>query len=155
MSNEFKKYNITVSEAKEILNVARKTIYRWINSDKLRAKKINAGDTRKWFIHEDDIYEGKLINESIEIQEVNRNIKKEELMNELIEAIGERNEQAVASIKNTLDKQNELLAELLENHISQLQEENERLKQENQRLRGKLEEAKQKGLLGKVKGLFK
>lgn len=76
-------------------------------------------------------------------------------MNELIEAIGERNEQAVASIKNTLDKQNELLAELLEDHISQLQEENERLKQENQQLRDKLEEMKQEGLLDKVRGVFK
>jgi len=173
VSNDQAEYNVTVEQAMDILGCSRRTVYRKINNGDIRAEKVATDTTAKWFIHEQDLYDYKVVKDSVNIEEVNKLIDKDTLINEisnhLSEAIADQNKKAITSVNDTLDRQNELLAELLEDHISQLQEELERIQAENEslraknkelraenaRLKDKLEEAKQKSLLGKVKGLFK
>lgn len=110
---ETPKYSITVKEAMEILDVSRKTIYRRLKSGELEGKKVITGDTKKWLISEDSVYDNKVINETVKLEEVNKPVNKDQLMNELVEAIqshsGQQIDQAMDKVNDTIKQQNELL----------------------------------------------
>ena len=169
---ESSKYNITVKEAMDILDVSRITIYRRLRSGELEGKKVVTDDTRKWLISENSIYDNTVINETVKLEEVDKNINKDQLMNELVSAINNQEkellDEAMQEIKQQLHgqkkqfyHQKKLLKkqnEKIQAQEKQLQEQNEYLKEQNRLLRQQIQAEKskseKKSLLQKIKSLF-
>ena len=123
------KYTIDVNQAKEILDVSRKTIYRRLKSGELDGKKVPTDNTMKWMINEDDIQQAKRVKESVEVVEVEENISKEQLLNSIQEAVNAHLsgdiKQTEDNIKESMKRQNELLQEeikTLSEKVDRLQE---------------------------------
>ena len=123
------KYTIDVNQAKEILDVSRKTIYRRLKSGELDGKKVPTDNTMKWMINEDDIQQAKRVKESVEVVEVEENISKKQLLNSIQEAVNanlsEDIKQTEDNIKESMKRQNEQLQEeikTLSEKVDQLQQ---------------------------------
>ena len=140
-------YTISVEEAKEILGVSRKTIYRRLRKGELKGKKYKTDNTEKWLISEDSVYSNKMINESVEVKEVNKLIDKDQLMNDLVEAINNKNKQI---IEESMDKVNSTI----ENQQELLKKQNNKLEKMEKQLQ-ELYQHKNKSLWQKIKELIK
>ena len=123
------KYTIDVNQAKEILDVSRKTIYRRLKSGELDGKKVPTDNTMKWMINENDIQQAKRVKESVEVVEVEENISKEQLLNSIQEAVNahlsEDMKKTEDNIKESIKRQNEQLQEeikTLTEKVDQLQQ---------------------------------
>ena len=144
------KYTITVKEAMNILDVSRKTIYRRLRDGELDGKKVVINDTRKWLISEDSIYDNKVINETVKLEEVDKNINKDQLMNELVTAMNSQK-------KELLDEAMQEVRQQLQAQEKQLQQQNKHLREQNELLKQQLqaERSEDNSLLDKIKNLFK
>ncbi|MFW5988137.1 MAG: hypothetical protein ACOCQA_01720, partial [bacterium] len=134
-------------EAMDILDVSRKTIYRRLKAGDLEGKKMINDGVKKWFISEDSIYTNKMITDSVDIEEVEKTITKEQLLNELVESISDQNKKDFKNLSDNIQQINQKLIE--ENQ--ELIRENEKLKQQLDQLQKKLN----KGFKEKLKELFK
>lgn len=125
---------IGVKEASKLLGVSKKTVYKKLRTGQIPGEKEETKYGRKWVIDKDKLEEQATFeNEVVEVQEINKQIDKEELINTLSEAVEGRQraliEQATDSIKETMDRQNEQL-ERQNELIEDLQKEVQQLRAE-------------------------
>ncbi|MFW6025373.1 MAG: helix-turn-helix domain-containing protein [Candidatus Woesearchaeota archaeon] len=124
---------IDVKKAAKILGVSKKTVYSRLRSGKIQAEKVDTKHGKKWLIDKDKLTEQATIeNEVVEVKEINQLIKKEQLMNELIEAVNSQNKQLIKesmeNIDETIKKQNKILEqqsnklESLEDRLQSIQD---------------------------------
>lgn len=154
---ETPKYSITVKEAMNILDVSRKTIYRRLKSGELEGKKVITGDTKKWLISEDSVYDNKVINETVKLDEVDKSINKEQLMNDLsqlVTAINGQNreliEDSMQEVNDKIAEHNELIKKKNELLQKQIEQQNKRIRQVEERL-----QQQDQSILDKIKDFFK
>ena len=151
------KYTITVKEAMDILDVSRKTIYRRLRDGELDGKKVVINDTRKWLISEDSVYDNKVINETVKLDEVDKSINKEQLMNDLsqlVTAINGQNreliEDSMQEVNDKIAEHNELIKKKNELLQKQIEQQNKRIRQVEERL-----QQQDQSILDKIKDFFK
>ncbi|MFW5891128.1 MAG: helix-turn-helix domain-containing protein [bacterium] len=152
---------IGVKEASKILGVSRKTVYSRLRSGKIEGEKIETKHGLKWVIDRDKLKEqATREKEVVEVKEINRLIKKKELMNELIEAINSENRQVIEesmdNIDNKLDKQKEQFREQSE-HIQKqrelIEKQNEYIKELSKEIK-EIKTEQKKSFFSKIKDLF-
>ena len=151
------KYTITVKEAMNILDVSRKTIYRRLRDGELDGKKVVINDTRKWLISENSLYDNKVINETVKLDEVDKSINKEQLMNDLsqlVTAISGQNreliEDSMQEVNDKIAEHNELIKKKNELLQKQIEQQNKRIRQVEERL-----QQQDHSILDKIKDFFK
>ena len=139
---------IGVKEAAKVLGVSKKTVYSRLRSGQINAEKVDTKHGKKWLIDKNKLTEQATAeNEVVEIKEINRLINKEQLMNELVEAIENQNKQLIKqsmeNINNTIQKQNEIL-EKQSNKLAIMEEKIKEIQQQQS-----------KSLFEKLKVIFK
>ena len=150
---------VGVKEAAEILGVSKKTVYERLRSGKINAEKIDTKHGKKWVINRDELQESaKIENEAIEVRELNELINKDQLMNELIQAINSQNKEflgeAIGDINETVEKQNKTIQKQNET----IQQQNKTLQKINRELsevKRELQDQKNDSLISKIKNFFK
>ena len=131
---------VGVKEAAKILGVSKKTVYSKLRSGKLPGEKIKTKHGLKWVINKKDLEEtAKREKEVVEVKEINQLVNKEDLMNELIEAVNSQNEKL---IKNSMDK----VTDKIDQQNKQIQELSQQIKE--------LKEQQNKGLMDRIKNYF-
>ena len=139
---------VGVKEAGKILGVSKKTVYSRLRAGKLPGEKIDTKHGKKWVIDKEDLQEqATREKEVVEVKEINQLINKEDLLNELVEAVNEKNNKKIndlsESITNKINQQNEYIKEQ-NKYIENLTEEIKEFKKQQN-----------KGLLDRIKDIFK
>jgi len=121
---------IGVKEASKILGVSKKTVYSRLRSGKLPGEKIDTKHGKKWVINKKDLQnQARAETEVVEVKEINQLVNKENLLNELIQAVNSQNKQLIDNcIKKVTDKIDEQ-----NNRIEQLTEEVKELNNEQKK----------------------
>lgn len=121
---------IGVKEASKILGVSKKTVYSRLRSEKLPGEKIDTKHGKKWVINKKDLQnQARAETEVVEVKEINQLVNKENLLNELIQAVNSQNKQLIDNcIKKVTDKIDEQ-----NNRIEQLTEEVKELNNEQKK----------------------
>lgn len=145
---------IGVKEAAEILGVSKKTVYSRLRSGQISAEKVDTKHGKKWVIDKDDLTEQATAeNEVVEVKEINKLIDKDQLVNDLLDAIEARNKGAINSamekIDETVSEQNKAIKE--QNKL--IREQSSRLESMETRLE-ELHKQQNKSILDKIKSLF-
>ncbi|MFN2363168.1 MAG: hypothetical protein ABR596_02630 [Halarsenatibacteraceae bacterium] len=142
---------ITIKEAAEYADKSESWIRKKILSGELKAEKNPFKYGERWETTKkniDDLLEDlKAEREVLEIREVNKPVSKDQLLNELVEAISEQNKDDIKNISSKLQELNQKLIK-----------ENQELIRENEKLRqqvDQLQEQLNKGLKDKLKELFR
>lgn len=121
---------IGVKEAAKILGLSKKTVYSRLRSGQIPAEKVETKHGLKWVIDKEQLKEQATHEkEVVEVKEINELVSKEDLMNDLIEAINSQNEtvinEAMNSINDTIKQQNEAIEDLSE-QVNKLQQQQNR-----------------------------
>ena len=124
-----KKDKIGVKEAAQILGLSKKSVYTKLRSGQLKGEKINTKYGQKWIIEKEQLEDqAKIKNEVIEAKEINELVSKEELLNELSEALNSHNKalinEAVQTITKKLDKQEQAIL-AFKNELKEIKEKQE------------------------------
>ncbi|MFW5991679.1 MAG: helix-turn-helix domain-containing protein [Halanaerobiaceae bacterium] len=114
MSNQ-----IGVKEAAKILGLSKKTVYTKLRSGQILGEKIQTKYGQKWVIDKEQLEDQAAVkNEVVEVKEINELVNREDLMNELIEAVNGQNkeliDEEVDNITDKLDRQERAITELTE-----------------------------------------
>ena len=137
-------YSVDVKEASKKLDVSKRTIYNYLQEDKLDGKKVaTAGGRERWLINEKEFEE-----QTTEIVEKVKGKMKREELEEIVE------ESIAKSIYQYLKFNDQMLQEKVANEIEQstdqlkqlincLQEENESLRGEVDKLRAENKELRE------------
>jgi len=125
-----------VKEASKILGVSKKTVYSRLRSGKLPGEKIDTKHGKKWVINKDHLQEqATREKEVVEVKEINQLVNKENLLNELVEAVNSQNKQlineSIEKVTDKIDQQNKAIQELSE-QVKELK------KQQNKSLWGRV-----------------
>jgi len=142
---------VGVKEASKILGVSKKTVYSRLRSGKLPGEKIDTKHGKKWVIDKEDLQEqATREKEVVEVKEINQLVNKEDLLNELVEAVNSQNKQlineSIEKVTDKIDQQNKAIESLSE-QIKDMQEEYQEEIQE-------LKEQQNKSLWNKIKNIF-
>ena len=124
-----KKDKIGVKEAAQILGLSKKSVYTKLRSGQIPAEKINTKYGQKWIIEKEQLEDqAKIKTEVIEAKEINELVSKEELLNELSEALNSHNKalinEAVQTITKKLDKQEQAIL-AFKNELKEIKEKQE------------------------------
>ena len=131
---------VGVKEASKILGVSKKTVYTKLRAGQLPGEKIDTKHGKKWVIDKENLEEqATREKEVVEVKEINQLVNKEDLLNELVEAVNSQNEQlineSIDKVTDKIEQQNKAIMDLSE----QVKE---------------LKEQQNKGLLDRIKDLF-
>ena len=149
MSNQENKYCITVEEAKERLDVSRRTVYNRLRAGKLDGKKFPSKHGQKWMINKEEFNDqAAVINEVVE---VDRSISKKEFQQaikqavaaqerEMINQVEDRFFNAVISLYSQFQEEQKELVKKVREENQQLRKE---IKRDNQELLSKIEKREQ------------
>ena len=106
----------TIKEVAEILEVSKSTVRRRIKSGKIKAHKEKSPYGEQYFIPADEIDQPTVENEILEFKQHNKVMKKEEIVNALVEAtesrFKEQIEKATSDIINKIESQEQSINEL-------------------------------------------
>ncbi|MCK8825495.1 helix-turn-helix domain-containing protein [Fuchsiella alkaliacetigena] len=156
MSSQENKYCITVEEAKERLDVSRRTVYNRLRAGKLDGKKFPAKHGLRWMINKDEFNDqAEVINEVVE---VDRSMSKKEFQQAIKEAVATQEREMISQVEDRFfNAVISLYSQFEQNQkelVKQVKKENQQLrkeiKEDNQELLSKIEEREQE-LAEKVK----
>lgn len=153
-----KKYDITVEDAAEILDVSKKTVYRRLRSGKLPGKKKETKQgLLQWFISEQDLNVATMKNEIVDVAEIQEPVSveefKETLKSLVREVVQENNHQLLEENQKMIEKSQEILEEnrKLQGKVDSLEK---IIEQQNQVL-NQIQEKQDQTLLSRLKKIFK
>jgi len=110
---------VGVKEASKLLGVSKKTVYTKLRAGQLPGEKIDTKHGQKWVIDKEKLQkQATREKEVVEVKEINQLVNKEDLLNELVEAVNSQNKQlineSVEKVTDKIDQQNKAIMDLSE-----------------------------------------